>query len=602
MAFGNRDNSYKLNGKNAQKADIILDVNSKMSAKIDALTAKVNKNSADLNKVLAAVGNGNLGAEFLKKLTEVYNLMREECNSLKREMRYIATQNERIYLELSSQIKQLSYAISGGSPLTVQSDNNCQFVRPAAIDYDELAEKVAALLPVQEYISPDYIASKVVEQIITSEPVITSQSSGAPAPNTATFAPVDLKIDEDDLADRIALKLGGLKAEDFDIIVDDEGCSSISESIVKKLNYNMIASAVSQKLQESLGDLAVKEPDYDEMATRLGEKIAIEGVDGDAVAEKTVAVLSEHFPEMNADEIADKVLNRLLENMPAAEVNSEAICQTITDRLIENQENNDYDIVIDEEGLNKITEYIAEDIRTTTEERMDGIQNQLSEIKDMLTAATLVTVSDVVQDVEEVGEQQELSKELAELEDEIDEVPAEGEIEPDDLEETSGGVDFENMMKYNRSFIARIIQSTDEQKEYYGTVKTALLSYAKVNSNIAWGAERFNKGRETIARLKIRGKTLCLYLALDPKAYEYSVYHQVDVSDNKSMHGTPMMIKVKSPRGVKKAIRLIDEMLEQRGGIKRTKVLERNYAAMYPYESIEDLIEYGLVKDISQKQ
>ena len=168
-----------------------------------------------------------------------------------------------------------------------------------------------------------------------------------------------------------------------------------------------------------------------------------------------------------------------------------------------------------------------------------------------------------------------------------------------DEEVAAGGVDFLNMMKYNRSFIARIIQGTDEQKVYYGEVRNALLSYKKVNSNIAWGAERFHKGRETIARFKIRGKTLVVYLALDPATHEYSVYHHKDVSDNKSLHGTPMMIKVKSPRGVKKALRLIDEMLEARGGIKRN-IPKRDYAAMYPFETIEELIEDGLVKEVKK--
>jgi hypothetical protein len=189
---------------------------------------------------------------------------------------------------------------------------------------------------------------------------------------------------------------------------------------------------------------------------------------------------------------------------------------------------------------------------------------------------------------------------IDEIVDDIDESPASSEIMPDGIPGISGGVDFINMMKYNRSFIARIIQGSDDVKQYYGQVKNTLLSYKKVNSNIAWGAERFNKGRETIARFKIRGKTLCLYLALDPNEYKTSVYHHSDVSDNKSMHGTPMMVKIKSPLGVRKAQRLIDEMLSRRNGIKQT-VQERDYAAMYPYETIDELIEDGLVKDVSKK-
>ena len=40
-------------------------------------------------------------------------------------------------------------------------------------------------------------------------------------------------------------------------------------------------------------------------------------------------------------------------------------------------------------------------------------------------------------------------------------------------------------------------------------------------------------------------------------------------------------------------------MLEKRDGIKRP-VPERDYAAMYPYETMEELIEDGLVKDVNK--
>ena len=46
-----------------------------------------------------------------------------------------------------------------------------------------------------------------------------------------------------------------------------------------------------------------------------------------------------------------------------------------------------------------------------------------------------------------------------------------------------------------------------------------------------------------------------------------------------------------------RSVRLIDEMLEARDGVKRP-VPQRDYAAMYPYESMDELIEDGLVKDV----
>lgn len=223
----------------------------------------------------------------------------------------------------------------------------------------------------------------------------------------------------------------------------------------------------------------------------------------------------------------------------------------------------------------------------------------------------LIKVSDLVQPEDLIEEKPKAKPKKKVIEPEEEEEPDyddDDEFDPEDLAEdelmpgeVGEGVDFSNMMRYNRSFIARIIQGTSEQKQYYGDIKHALLSYKKVNSNIAWGAERFNKGRETIARLKIRGKTLCLYLALDPNEYKTSVYHHADVSDNKSMNGTPMMVKIKSGLGVRKAVRLIDEMLAKREGVKR-EIPERDYAAMYPYETIDELIEDGLIKDVSKKR
>ncbi len=275
-----------------------------------------------------------------------------------------------------------------------------------------------------------------------------------------------------------------------------------------------------------------------------------------------------------------------------------------------------------QEEFEKLNTMLGGTTDSEDSERLERLEGGVDAIKDMLiggavmstteeTAATqtaepeydeqeLVTVSDLVKPiatVEEEDEEDDGDFLLSALD--MDNF-SEDERMPGEFGDFENGVDFENMMKYNRSFIARIIQSDDNTKQYYGAVKHALLSYKKVNSNVAWGNERFNKGRETIARMKIRGKTLVIYLALDPNEYKTSVYHHADVSDNKSVLGTPMMIKVKSPLGVRKAIRLIDEMLAKRDGEKR-EVPERDYAAMYPYETIAELIEDGLVKDVRKK-
>lgn len=454
-------------------------------------------------------------------------------------------------------------------------------------------------------------------------------------------------IDSDEIADCVAKRVGTISPEQFEITVDDDGCDSLAKAVESKLNYDALAAAVAEKLNPAFMAADVTgEIDTDELARALSDKLSVNAdINEDMLADKAAAIISNYLPEVDSADIADKVIAGIIPALPSTPViDGEGIANTVTERLVENQENSDFEIVIDEEGLTRISGSVSEELSKDEDERhaklsgeienikeeygkrFDKIDEDIEEIKRMLlsgivvaagtteTATTevveevqpeeeLVTVSDLLVEEEPVQEAepaQEVVEErdevIEEIVEDIDENLSDEEVMPDGME---GGVDFANMMKYNRSFIARIIQGTDDQKNYYGQVKTALLSYKKVNSNVAWGAERFNKGRETIARFKIRGKTLCLYLALDPDEYATSVYHHADVSDNKSMHGTPMMVKVKSPLGVKKAIRLIDDMLAKRNGEKHN-IAERDYAAMYPYETIEELIEDGLVKDVNK--
>lgn len=454
-------------------------------------------------------------------------------------------------------------------------------------------------------------------------------------------------IDSDEIADCVAKRVGSISPEQFEITVDDDGCDSLAKAVEDRLNYDALAAAVAEKLNPAfMASDVTGEIDADELARALSDKLSVNAdINEDVLADKAAAILSNYMPEVDSADIADKVIAGIIPALPSTPViDGDSIANTVSERLVENQENSDFEIVIDEDGLARISDSVSEEISKDEDERhakindeldnikeeygkrFDKIDEDIEEIKRMLlsgivvaagtteTATTeiveevqpeeeLVTVSDLLveeepveEPVEEVAEEteDEVDEVIEEIVEDIDENLSDEEIMPDGMD---GGVDFANMMKYNRSFIARIIQGSDEQKNYYGEVKTALLSYRKVNSNVAWGAERFNKGRETIARFKIRGKTLCLYLALDPNDYETSVYHHADVSDNKSMHGTPMMVKIKSQRGVKKAIRLIDEMLAKRDGEKHN-IAERDYAAMYPYETIEELIEDGLVKDV----
>ena len=155
-----------------------------------------------------------------------------------------------------------------------------------------------------------------------------------------------------------------------------------------------------------------------------------------------------------------------------------------------------------------------------------------------------------------------------------------------------------------RSFTAKIRQSDEKVKGYYSDLKNALTSYKRLNSNVSWHADRFNVGRETVAKINICGKTLCLYLALDPNGPEFktTVYHQKDVGGQKAYESTPFMVKIKSDAAVKKAVRLVDALAEKLAVEKDEKHKDVDYVEEFSYQSTKQLFDEGFIKATKEKK
>lgn len=155
-------------------------------------------------------------------------------------------------------------------------------------------------------------------------------------------------------------------------------------------------------------------------------------------------------------------------------------------------------------------------------------------------------------------------------------------------ESFEGGV-----LRYDRSFTARLIQSDNEVKDWYTELKNDLLSYKKIHDRMSWKRESYNFGRLPFARLAYRGETLCLYLPLDPESLAESKYKVESVSDSTSYEDTPCLYRIKNGRRVKYAkelIAMVAEMLQ-------TPRIERESQDYYvPYEGLVELINKGLIK------
>lgn len=349
------------------------------------------------------------------------------------------------------------------------------------IDYDDLAEHVAAALPETDY---DLIAERVVAAL----PV---QSEDALAEKVALSVPA---VDYDRIAERVA----SVMEHEFDVTVDEQGITRIAQAVAETLDY-------------------------------------------DALAERVAALLAARLP---VQEVAQEMTE---EQEPVAEETPEAEVQP------------------EEEAPEEVpaAEGEAPETEEATSEEVPG------------------------QPDEAETPESEADAEPSESEDDS-ELP-EAEIAVAD------GDDAEMVTRYKRSFRAKIIESVDAVKENYFALKNALLSYAGVNSQINWSNDRFFMAGETVARISVRGKTLCLYLDLDPAAYPASIYHQRAVGDTKQYEKTPMMVKVKSATALKRALQLVAILMERLD----TVPIERapvDYAEEFAFRSQEELIQEGLIK------
>ncbi|MBP5404367.1 MAG: hypothetical protein J6Y74_00210, partial [Clostridia bacterium] len=210
---------------------------------------------------------------------------------------------------------------------------------------------------------------------------------------------------------------------------------------------------------------------------------------------------------------------------------------------------------------------------------------------------------------EEEDEDEEVVFELAEEEEEEgEESSEEKEEEPEEVvfelaEDVSGEMEaysaidregrYVTLKKYVRGFAARMKQGSVERKDRYAAVKSAMLSFSNVKVRSSFSGETFMYGRQPLLKSRIRGKTLCLFLALCPEDYPVSIYHQKDRGGVKAFADTPMMIRVKSDLGMERALRLI-AALAKRFSLSKGK--KESFRDEFFFEETSALVEKGLIK------
>lgn len=123
------------------------------------------------------------------------------------------------------------------------------------------------------------------------------------------------------------------------------------------------------------------------------------------------------------------------------------------------------------------------------------------------------------------------------------------------------------------TFTQKMIAADETIQERYDELKNYAIRFRKLKSRISRKYDSINLGRLHFVKFMVAGKTLKLYLNVDPSLVDPK-FHCVDVSKKVSYKTVPVMLRIKSARGVKYAKILIDRCAEQHGFLPRRKKKE----------------------------
>lgn len=418
----------------------------------------------------------------------------------------------------------------------------------AAIDVNAIAEAVASKIVLPEPQKPEeFDYDRMAILIMAKMPV-------PQAPEA---------IDYDKLADMVAERLKESETEATqEVVIDKDGAAEIASEIGRNLDLDALASVVAVKVKEEKQNVVIEEEGVALIANAIAEKLS--QTEEDEEEEEVTCEMS--IDEEGIDAIAEAVAKKLCEACASCELPVEEV-------LVE-----------------EVQEEQAEEapVEEQVEEPAPG-----EEAVEEVVLAEETPVEEAF--VEEVPAQEPAQEELA-----ASAAEAAYQLEGNELVDAETGL----VMRLKKSFTAKLKQSEDTVKSFYSELKNGLTSYKKVNSNVSWHGDRFNYGRETVARINIVGKTLGLYLALDPESEEFktTVYHQKNVGNQKAYENTPFMVKVKSEAAVKKALRLVAALAEKLGAEKQKNFTPTDYVQEYAFATTQELLDDGQIKVTKEKK
>ena len=258
------------------------------------------------------------------------------------------------------------------------------------------------------------------------------------------------------------------------------------------------------------------------------------------------------------DQLSEEEYEQLVQELEAEEAEEvyEEVVEEVYEEVIEDEQSVEEEIVyVDENGEvieEPVEEVIVEEVvEEATEEVVEESLDEAEEAVEEEADAEDDEEDDEDLDAEETEEAAEEVVEEAEAKEKGIIMPVVQIVDEDGTPK-----------KIKRKFNAKMMFAPYETKEYYNEIKNYLLMY-RAKGRYSSRCETF-RYKGLVAKVSLGGKSIKVCLALDPQSLVNSKYKFKDVSNKRQYADVPVMIKVRSARGLKYFKELVDIMMANR--------------------------------------
>lgn len=356
-------------------------------------------------------------------------------------------------------------------------------------------------------------------------------------------------------------------------LVEDKTLTGDKEE-EKKIYPTPVVFAIPTDVRE---EFEVKETKVEEKP-KVEVKPTNEGLSEEKVKEIIASEIKEALKDFAIihETIIEKPVEVRIENAPVEEAKETVKEEKVTEEKAPES-------VVEE---TKPAEEVETDEVPVTEVKVEEVKEETP--VEEKTEETKVETSPFVEDkkeetdkvvVEEVPAQEETKEPV------VEETTAEPapEVTPEALE----GEPAEKAKIVRIPFDQRMAQADDVVKGSYNKLKSLLKSYG-LNNRFANGGDSFRLHRVTYCKITIAGKSLKLYLALNPNDYANSTYPIKDASSKAIYKETPLVFKVRSGLSLRRAEELIRDCMDKHGLEQIEQVQVKDWASNLASEHIDE--------------